>query len=121
MFGNYVVYVHEQDPNDIALEHWLSVVFPVIFSIWWWGWSCGPYVWSQTALHYVSGCVLKVGEATNTKVRRLATRAQEPATITIAFANRAPVPPARSMGRSSGSRLPEAMAEEGSRTVVRVS
>jgi hypothetical protein len=41
---------------------------------------------------------------------KLATRAQAPATITMARANRAPVPPERSMGRSSCSGLPRAMA-----------
>lgn len=46
---------------------------------------------------------------THTKVIRLATRAQAPATMMMARANRAPVPPERSVGRSSGSRLPAAM------------
>lgn len=50
-------------------------------------------------------------DTTHTKVIRLATRAQAPATMMMARANRAPVPPDRSAGRSSGSRLPTAMTE----------
>jgi hypothetical protein len=69
-----------------------------------------PYVWSQTALHYVSmGSRNGRHETTHTKVIRLATRAHAPATMMIARANRAPVPPDKSMGCSSGSALPTAM------------
>jgi hypothetical protein len=69
------------------------------------------YVWSQTALHYVSGLAAIMYGITYTKVTKLAASAQAPATMTMARANRAPVPPERSMGRSSSSRLPGAMVD----------
>jgi hypothetical protein len=107
-------YAHEQNSDDIALEHRLAVVLPgglqyagsfAVEGCW-----RVPYVWSHTALRYVSGRAGARNGTTHTKVSRLATSAHEPATMTMARANRAPVPPERSMGRSSASWLPAAMA-----------
>lgn len=111
VYSGGMVYAHEQDSYDISLECWFSVVLSGGSQHTAVGTRWGTYVCNQTALHYVSGLEFSVDGTTYTKVTRLAARAQAPATMTIARANRAPVPPDKSIGPTSCSRLPAAMTE----------
>jgi hypothetical protein len=95
--GEGLQHAHEQDADDIALEEGLAVVFAVLIS----SGGMGVERRSSRLEPYGAGSLVsmwvkvraRVRTGTHTKVMKLATREQTPATMMTARAKRSPVPP----------------------------